>query len=107
MFTIEFEIVVDWLSPQPAFHPSPTGFVSTIAPIILYGQVGSAEGWTPATFTSSREKRAAPREQRPEDFMDDEDGLLTEQLQVREYYTVRAANSRQESTSYLQLCSIR
>ena len=24
-----------------------------------------------------------PREQRPEDFMDEEDGLLTEQLQVR------------------------
>lgn len=46
-------------------------------------QVGSAEGWTPSTFTSSRDKRAAPREQRPEDFMDDEDGLLTEQLQVR------------------------
>ena len=46
-------------------------------------QVGSAEGWTPSTFTSSRDKRAAPREQRPEDFMDDEDGLLTEQLQVK------------------------
>lgn len=46
-------------------------------------QVGSAEGWTPSTFTSSRDKRAAPREQRPEDFMDDEDGLLTEQLQVQ------------------------
>ena len=46
-------------------------------------QVGSAEGWTPSAFTSSRDKRAAPREQRPEDFMDDEDGLLTEQLQVQ------------------------
>ncbi|CAN0584095.1 unnamed protein product, partial [Ectocarpus sp. 12 AP-2014] len=44
--------------------------------------VGSAEGWTPSTFSSSRDKRAAPKEQRPEDFMDDEDGLLTEQLQV-------------------------
>jgi len=46
-------------------------------------QVGTAEGWTPSTFSSSRDKRAAPREQRPEDFMDDEDGLLSEQLQVR------------------------
>ncbi|CBJ49053.1 RNA binding protein, putative [Ectocarpus siliculosus] len=46
-------------------------------------EVGSAEGWTPSTFSSSRDKRAAPKEQRPEDFMDDEDGLLTEQLQAK------------------------
>lgn len=50
-------------------------------------QVGSAEGWAPSSFTSSRDNRAAPREQRPEDFMDDDDGLLTEQLQASLPYT--------------------
>ncbi len=52
--------------------------------LIFVSKVGTAEGWTPSTFSSSRDKRAAPREQRPEDFMDDEDGLLSEQLQVGE-----------------------
>ena len=39
--------------------------------------MGSKEGWTPSAFVSSRSKRAkdgpAKPEQRPEDFMDDED----------------------------------
>ena len=41
-----------------------------------FNTVGSQEGWTPSTFVSSRtnRKRDAPQEQqRPEDFMDDED----------------------------------
>ncbi|XP_063629272.1 G patch domain-containing protein 1 homolog [Cydia splendana] len=35
--------------------------------------VGSAEGWAPATFKSSRSDKAQVSKQRPEDFMDDED----------------------------------
>ncbi|XP_063369505.1 G patch domain-containing protein 1 homolog [Cydia amplana] len=35
--------------------------------------VGSAEGWAPATFKSSRSDKAQLSKQRPEDFMDDED----------------------------------
>ncbi|KAJ2941404.1 hypothetical protein O0L34_g3612 [Tuta absoluta] len=35
--------------------------------------VGTAEGWTPATFKSSRAEKAQRSSQRPEDFMDDED----------------------------------
>ncbi|XP_030024107.2 G patch domain-containing protein 1 homolog isoform X1 [Manduca sexta] len=35
--------------------------------------VGSAEGWTPATFKSSRSEKAQRTNQRPEDFMDEED----------------------------------
>ena len=39
-----------------------------------FNTVGSAEGWTPAAFVSSRGARAAAAKQaRPEDFMDDED----------------------------------
>jgi len=42
-----------------------------------YNTVGSKEGWTPSTFVSSRSNRKKdepkPAQQRPEDFMDDED----------------------------------
>ncbi|EAU38952.1 conserved hypothetical protein [Aspergillus terreus NIH2624] len=39
-----------------------------------FNTVGSKEGWTPATFVSSRQNRAkAAPQQRPEDFMDEED----------------------------------
>ncbi|KAL8712349.1 MAG: hypothetical protein Q9220_003500 [cf. Caloplaca sp. 1 TL-2023] len=42
-----------------------------------FNTVGSKEGWTPSTFVSSRwnKKKDAPpaQQQRPEDFMDDED----------------------------------
>lgn len=41
-----------------------------------FNTVGSKEGWTPSTFVSSRANRAHKddvRQQRPEDFMDEED----------------------------------
>ncbi|KAK5222015.1 hypothetical protein LTR72_006272 [Exophiala xenobiotica] len=42
-----------------------------------FNTVGSKEGWTPSSFVSSRQSRTAngakPAEQRPEDFMDEED----------------------------------
>ncbi|KAL2043426.1 hypothetical protein N7G274_003732 [Stereocaulon virgatum] len=41
-----------------------------------FDTVGSKEGWTPSTFISSRSNRkkdAAPVQQKPEDFMDEED----------------------------------
>ncbi|KAH0544091.1 hypothetical protein FGG08_001709 [Glutinoglossum americanum] len=42
-----------------------------------FNTVGSKEGWTPSTFTSSRNKKRedakTPLQQRPEDFMDEED----------------------------------
>ncbi|RTE73879.1 hypothetical protein BHE90_011689 [Fusarium euwallaceae] len=42
-----------------------------------FNTVGSKEGWTPSTFVSSRSNRrkddAAPAQQRPEDYMDEED----------------------------------
>jgi G patch domain-containing protein 1 len=44
----------------------------------FYNTVGSAEGWAPSTFVSSRDRQAQEQAtvQRPEDFMDEEDGLL-------------------------------
>ncbi|CAF9910542.1 MAG: hypothetical protein HETSPECPRED_010094 [Heterodermia speciosa] len=41
-----------------------------------FNTVGSKEGWTPSNFVSSKSKRnkdAVPKQQRPEDFMDEED----------------------------------
>ncbi|KAF8579945.1 DUF1604-domain-containing protein [Ramaria rubella] len=38
-----------------------------------YNTVGSKEGWTPSTFSSSRSERAFKKQAKPEDFMDDED----------------------------------
>ncbi|KAJ5553859.1 hypothetical protein N7513_003818 [Penicillium frequentans] len=53
-----------------------------------FNTVGSKEGWTPATFVSSRQNRARdakPATQRPEDFMDEED--LREQEESRNLNT--------------------
>ncbi|CAK1543612.1 unnamed protein product [Leptosia nina] len=52
--------------------------------------VGTPEGWTPATFKSSRSEKAQTASQRPEDFMDEEDrsefGIAPKQMQtVREF----------------------
>ncbi|CEO58860.1 hypothetical protein PMG11_03558 [Penicillium brasilianum] len=55
-----------------------------------FNTVGSKEGWTPATFVSSRQNRARDAkqttQQRPEDFMDEED--LREQEESRQLQTV-------------------
>lgn len=54
-----------------------------------FNTVGSKEGWTPATFVSSRQNRARDAkqqaQQRPEDFMDEED--LREQEESRKLQT--------------------
>lgn len=50
------------------FHGAFTGGFSAG----YFNSVGSAEGWKPSTFVSSRDARAS-KVQRAEDFMDDED----------------------------------
>lgn len=53
-----------------------------------FNTVGSKEGWTPSTFVSSRKNRAKDskdQQQRPEDFMDEED--LREAEEARELQT--------------------
>ncbi|CCX34122.1 Similar to G patch domain-containing protein 1; acc. no. Q9DBM1 [Pyronema omphalodes CBS 100304] len=52
-----------------------------------FNTVGSKEGWTPSTFTSSRTSRATATAAKPEDFMDEED--LREQEEARELETNR------------------
>ncbi|KAH0551605.1 hypothetical protein GP486_007178 [Trichoglossum hirsutum] len=57
-----------------------------------FNTVGSKEGWTPSTFVSSRSKRqtdaSKPAQQRPEDFMDEED--LADAAESRRLETSRA-----------------
>ncbi|XP_036326397.1 G patch domain-containing protein 1 homolog [Rhagoletis pomonella] len=70
------------------FHGAFTGGFSAG----YWNTVGSQEGWTPATFKSSRSEKAAQRsQQRPDDFMDDEDrgefGIAPQRLQTRAEYT--------------------
>ena len=50
------------------FHGAFTGGFSAG----YFNTVGSEEGWTPATFRSTRAEKEAKRQQRPEDFMVDE-----------------------------------
>ncbi|PGH00131.1 G patch domain-containing protein 1 [Blastomyces parvus] len=55
-----------------------------------FNTVGSKEGWTPSTFVSSRRNRTKdekqpPQQQRPEDFMDEED--LREAEEARKLQT--------------------
>ncbi|XP_041975543.1 G patch domain-containing protein 1 homolog isoform X2 [Aricia agestis] len=65
------------------FHGAFTGGFSA-----GYGNsVGTPEGWTPASFKSSRTEKAAISNQRPEDYMDDEDrgefGIAPQTLQTQ------------------------
>ncbi|XP_038218436.1 G patch domain-containing protein 1 homolog [Zerene cesonia] len=64
------------------FHGAFTGGFSA-----GYGNtVGTPEGWSPATFKSSRSEKAQRSSQRPEDFMDEEDrsefGIAPKQMQT-------------------------
>ncbi|KAK6957156.1 hypothetical protein Daesc_002442 [Daldinia eschscholtzii] len=56
-----------------------------------FNTVGSKEGWTPSTFVSSRTNRRkddkAPKQQRPEDFMDEED--LTDAAEAQKLQTAQ------------------
>ncbi|KAE9032472.1 hypothetical protein PR003_g3735 [Phytophthora rubi] len=65
------------------FHGAFTGGYSAG----YYNSVGSEEGWTPRTFSSSRGDRMPRVEQRAEDFMDEEDDpLLGKRLETTERY---------------------
>ncbi|OMJ20750.1 G patch domain-containing protein 1, partial [Smittium culicis] len=54
------------------FHGAFTGGFSAG----YFNTVGSAEGWTPSNFVSSRSNRAKYTQQKPEDFMDREDLMI-------------------------------
>ncbi|KAH7488523.1 hypothetical protein PRIC2_006938 [Phytophthora ramorum] len=75
------------------FHGAFTGGFSAG----YYNSVGSAEGWTPQTFSSSRSNRSSQIQQRAEDFMDeDDDPLLGKRLETTERYdTLQKGAKRQ------------
>ena len=85
------QIVVDKQGKR-RFHGAFTGGFSAG----YFNTVGSKEGWTPSTFVSSRTKKQEEEEtsltaqQRPEDFMDDEDfsehGIAPRQLQTTDLF---------------------
>ncbi|KAI4214554.1 MAG: hypothetical protein LQ351_002971 [Letrouitia transgressa] len=57
-----------------------------IVALRYFNTVGSKDGWTPSTFVSSRTDKkknaSAARQQRPEDFMDDEDLAEAEEARM-------------------------
>ncbi|MFT7806991.1 G patch domain-containing protein 1 isoform X1 [Arapaima gigas] len=69
------------------FHGAFTGGFSAG----YFNTVGSKEGWTPSTFVSSRQQKAAKVNARPEDFMDDEDfsehGIAPREITTTEDFT--------------------
>lgn len=72
------------------FHGAFTGGFSAG----YYNSVGSKEGWQPRAWQSSRGTRGAAPAQRPEDFMDEEDGLLGRELEAQLPYDTLGEQAR-------------
>ncbi|TFY83172.1 hypothetical protein EWM64_g843 [Hericium alpestre] len=51
-----------------------------------FNTVGSAEGWAPKSFVSSRSERAKQKAARPEDYMDEEDLVELRESQVMDKF---------------------
>ncbi|EDV40227.1 uncharacterized protein Dana_GF10404, isoform A [Drosophila ananassae] len=93
---IEDQVVKDE-NGKRRFHGAFTGGFSAG----FWNTVGSLEGWTPQTFKSSRAEKATPRaQQRPEDFMDQEDlgefGIAPQGIRTRDEF---AKEDEQEKRS--------
>ncbi|OMJ09976.1 G patch domain-containing protein 1-like protein [Smittium culicis] len=73
------------------FHGAFTGGFSAG----YFNTVGSAEGWTPSNFVSSRSNRAKYTQQKPEDFMDRED-LMVFNLKIVDYTNYSQTPSQQK-----------
>ena len=78
---IEEQIVTDE-NGRRRFHGAFTGGFSAG----FFNTAGSRDGWTPKNFKSTRENRFQSNEQKPEDFMDDDDmgefGIAPQKLQT-------------------------
>ncbi|XP_042196408.1 G patch domain-containing protein 1 isoform X2 [Callorhinchus milii] len=74
------------------FHGAFTGGFSAG----YFNSVGSREGWTPATFVSSRQQKAETQQYRPEDFMDEEDlnehGIAPTRISTRESFASKSTD---------------
>ena len=64
-----------------------------------HNTVGSAEGWQPASFRSSRTKRQRVAGARPEEIGDAEDGLLGRTVAVGAGYGSRAGDAAGPATA--------
>ncbi|CAN0132242.1 unnamed protein product, partial [Phaeothamnion confervicola] len=62
-----------------------------------YNTAGSAEGWAPSSFSSSRDRRAEAKPLRMEDFMDEEDGLGGGRLQARGEFDTLGATAAERA----------
>ncbi|XP_062586429.1 uncharacterized protein LOC134248028 [Saccostrea cucullata] len=71
---------------RPRFHGAFTGGFSAG----YFNTVGSKDGFTPSSFSSSKDKKKEFTTQRPEDFMDDEDftehGIAPKKFQTSESF---------------------
>ncbi|KAK3085935.1 hypothetical protein FSP39_010983 [Pinctada imbricata] len=76
------------------FHGAFTGGFSAG----YFNTVGSKDGFTPASFVSSRDKKVEGKSQRPEDFMDEEDfdehGIAPRKLQTSVTYSSEERRKR-------------
>lgn len=84
--TLADQVAVD-SNGRRRFHGAFTGGFSAG----YWNTVGSAEGWTPQAFKSSRGEKAAHSSQKPNDFMDEEDvsefGIAPQRIQTTEDFT--------------------
>lgn len=84
--TLADQIAVD-SNGRRRFHGAFTGGFSAG----FWNTVGSAEGWKPQTFKSSRHEKAMHSVQKPNDFMDEEDvsefGIAPQRIQTTEDFT--------------------
>jgi G patch domain-containing protein 1 len=74
-FSLKDQVATDKYG-RRRFHGAFTGGFSAG----FFNSVGSLEGWTPATFKSSRGDKAKEMQQKPEDYMDEEVMVLTTYL---------------------------
>lgn len=76
------------------FHGAFTGGFSAG----YWNTVGSQEGWTPQSFKSSRSEKAQRQQQKPEDFMDEEDkgefGIAAKRLQTHADFADESAGEK-------------
>ena len=67
-----------------------------------FNTVNTPQGWYPKQFKSSRETKAERKQQRPEDFMDDEDlgefGFAAQSLKTKSNFQRGAANDEDEDS---------
>ncbi|XP_055588668.1 G patch domain-containing protein 1 homolog [Uranotaenia lowii] len=92
--SVEDQIVLD-VNGKRRFHGAFTGGFSAG----YWNTVGSAEGWTPTEFKSSRTEKSVPAKmQTAMDFMDDEDlsefGIAPQRVQARDDFAAAGSKRR-------------